>query len=385
MLGVLVTSLTAILLIWVPIGVMIYNWVLFPILLVLLVVLKRSKPAAAQAVELPRVSVVIAAWNEELCIADKIRNCLAFDYPADRLEIVVGTDAVTDHTNEIVRSFKRENVHLWTTDERLGKSEVLNQLVPLTTGDLVLFTDADVLMSSDALRLAASRFHDEKVGVLLFHYERRNEDGHVAEGAWDRYENWLKRLEGELGAAVGVYGWAMMLRRSLCQPIPPETINDDWIMGTRPFLWGYSAVYEPRAKSWTKAETARVEFTRKTRISRGNIQAFFMMPDVFLPSHGVKSWVLISHKFLRWVTPFLLLAILVGSAVCWHIPFFRVALMLQLLAYLTTPLVLVARGHLRKLLFPQYYVWTNLALLVGYWQYFFGRRLAYNWLRTARR
>ena len=379
------TSLAAVLLVLVPLSVMAYNWLLFPALLVVAVRLKRPRPVAAQADELPRVSVVVAAWNEELCIAQKIRNCLALDYPADRLEIVVGTDAVTDRTNEIIRSFGDKRVRLWTSDERLGKSEVLNRLVPLTTGDLILFTDADVQMATDALRVAVSRFSDEKVGVLLFHYERRNEDGHVAEGAWDRYENWLKRLEGELGAAVGVYGWAMMLRRSLCRPIPPETINDDWVLGTRPFRWGYSAVYEPRASSWTRAETARVEFTRKTRISRGNIQAFFMMPDVFLPKYGIKSWVLFSHKFLRWVTPFLMLAILVGSAVGWHEPIFRVALLLQLLVYLTTPLVLVAGGLFRKLLFPQYYVWANLALLAGYWQYLFGQTLKYNWLRTARR
>ena len=379
------TSPVAILLVLVPLAVMAYNWLLFPALLAIAVRLKRRRPVAAHSGELPRVSVVVAAWNEELCIAHKICNCLMFDYPADRFEIVVGTDAVTDRTNEIVRSFEDRRVRLWTCDDRLGKSEVLNRLVPLTTGDLILFTDADVQMATDALRVAASRFSDQKVGVLLFHYERRNEDGHVAEGTWDRYENWLKRLEGELGSAVGVYGWAMMLRRSLCQPIPPETINDDWMLGTRPFRWGYAAVYEPRASSWTRAETARVEFTRKIRISRGNVQAFFMMPDVFLPKYGVKSWVLFSHKFLRWITPFLMLAILIGSAIGWHAPLFRVALLLQLLVYLTTPFVLVARGFLRKLLFPQYYAWANMAVLAGYWQYFFGRKLSYNWLRTARR
>jgi cellulose synthase/poly-beta-1,6-N-acetylglucosamine synthase-like glycosyltransferase len=378
------TDLTAVLLVWIPLGVMVYNWILFPALLTVAVRLKRPRPVAVRVGDLPCVSVIIAAWNEELCIADKIRNCLAFDYPADRLDIIIGTDAVTDGTNDIVRSFDDKNVRLWTTDERLGKSEVLNRLVPLANGDLILFTDADVLMAPDALRLAVGRFSDEKVGVLLFHYQRRNEDGHVAEGLWDRYENWLKRLEGDLGAAVGVYGWAMMLRKPLCQPIPPETINDDWVLGTRPCRWGYSAVYEPRASSWTRAETARVEFTRKTRISRGNIQAFFMMPDLFLPKFGVKSWVLFSHKFLRWVTPFLMIAILAGSAAGWRIPFFRIALMAQLAMYVTTPLVLVARGPLRKLLFPQYYVWANLALLAGYWQYLFGRRLAYNWLRTVR-
>ena len=379
------TELAAMLLVWVPLGVMTYNWVLFPALLTVAVRLKQARPVVARAGDLPRVSVVIAAWNEELCIADKIRNCLAFDYPADRLEIAVGTDAVTDRTNEIVRSFADQGVKLHAVDERLGKSAVLNMLIPDVHGDLVLLTDADVLIAPDALRLAVERFGDEKVGVLLFHYQRRNEDGHVAEGLWDRYENWLKRLEGELGSAVGVYGWAMMLRKSLYRPIPPETISDDYVLGTRPFRWGYSAVYEPRALCWTRTETARVEFTRKARNSRGSIQAFFMMPDLFLPKFGVKSWVLFSHKFLRWVTPFSMLAVLVGSAASWRIPFFRVALGLQLLVYLSTPLVLVVRGPVRKLLFPQYYAWANLALLAGYWRYFFGRRLAYNWLRTARR
>ncbi len=378
------TDLTTVLLVWIPLALVVYNWFLFPVMLVIAVKLRRPNPPPSSDGALPRVSVVIAAWNEELCIGDKIRNCLAFDYPPELLEFIVGTDAVTDRTNEIVLSFEDKRVRLWTTDERLGKSEVLNRLMPLTTGDLVLFTDADVLMSVDALRIAVQSFRDQKVGVLLFHYERCNENGHAAEGAWDRYENWLKRLEGELGAAVGVYGWAMMLRRSLCQPIPPETILDDWVLGTRPFRWGYSAVYEPRAHTWTKAETAGVEFMRKTRNSRGHIQAFFMMPDVFLPKYGVKSWVLFSHKFLRWVTPFLMMAVLVGSAAGWHVPFFRVAFLLQLIVYITTPLVLVARGFLRVFLFPQYYVWANVAAFTGYWQYFFGRRPAYNWLRTAR-
>jgi len=378
-------NLVAAVLFWIPFGIMLYHWLLFPLLLVAAVKLSRKRPVRPQATELPRVSILIAAWNEERCIADKLRNCLELDYPQDRVEILVGTDAVTDRTNEVVRSFADRGVKLLAKEERLGKSAVVNLLVAEARGDLVLLTDADVLLARDALRLAAGRFSDERVGVLLFRYQRVNRDGHAAEGIWDQYENWLKGLEGRLGAAVGAYGWAMMMRKSLCLPIPPETINDDYVLGTRPFRWGYSAVYEPRAVSRTRVEPARVEFTRKTRISRGNLQSFLMMPDVFLPKYGVKSWVLFSHKFLRWVTPFLMLAMLVGSALAWRTPSLRAALLVQLAVYLTTPLTLVARGVWRKLLFFQYYVIANVALLVGYWQYFFGRKLAYNWLRTVRR
>lgn len=378
-------TLLAILFFWIPLVLMAYNWFGFPVLLLLAVRLRRERREFLPYADLPRVTIAIAAWNEELSIGAKLQNCLELDYPRKKVEILVGTDAVTDRTNEIVGTFADRGVELCAVDQRMGKSAVLNMLVAKAQGELILFTDADVLMAADALRLAVDRFRDEKVGVLLFRYQRFNKDGHPAEGLWDRYENWLKELEGRLGAAVGVYGWANMVRKSLCRPIPPETINDDYILGTRPFRWGYSAVYEPRALSWTRDESAGVEFTRRTRISRGNIQSFFMMPDVFLPKYGVKSWVLFSHKFLRWFAPFLMLAMLAGSALMWHASLFRVALALQLLVYATTPLVLVARGVGRKLLFLQYFVWANVAQLVGYWQYFFGRRLAYNWLRTARR
>jgi cellulose synthase/poly-beta-1,6-N-acetylglucosamine synthase-like glycosyltransferase len=371
---------------WASLAVVFYHWLLFPLLLVIIARFRRRREQSQilEEVALPRVTVAIAAWNEESSIGRKLENCLQFDYPRDRMEIIVGTDAVTDRTNDIVRSFANRGVRLHAVDERLGKSAVVNMLVADSTGDLVLLTDADVLMDSGALRLAVARFREPNVGVLLFNYSRVNDEGHSAEGLWDKYENWLKRLEGDLGAAVGVYGWAMLMRRSACAPIPANTINDDYVLGTRPFRWGYDAVYEPEARTITRVERARVEFTRKARISRGNLQAFFMMPDLFLPKYGAKAWVLFSHKFLRWVMPFLMVAIFVGSALLWSDVFFRVAFLLQLGFYITTPLVLVARGSVRKLLFPQYYIWANVALVAGYMQYFFGQKLKYNWLRTTR-
>jgi hypothetical protein len=115
------------------------------------------------------------------------------------------------------------------------------------------------------------------------------------------------------------------------------------------------------------------------------VQAFLMMPDLFLPKHGIRAWVLFSHKFLRWITPFLMLGILIGSALAVRHAVFSVMFVLQLAVYLTTPLVPFVRGVWKRLMVPQYYAWANAASLVGYWQYFFGRRLSYNWLRTVRR
>ncbi len=374
-----------VLLFWIPVAVLGYHWLGFPLLLLIVVKLtKRHCPPPASS-DLPSITVAIAAWNEELNIAAKLRNCLKLDYPHDKLEILVGTDGVTDETNNIVQMFAAQGVVLHSVNERIGKSAVLNMLIQAAHNDIVLFTDADVLLASDAVRIAAARFRDEKVGVVLFRYLRTNEDGHAAEGLWDRYENRLKELEGKLGTAVGAYGWAMMVRCRLCRPIPADTILDDFVLGTRPLLEGYGAVYEPNAVSMTRVESARVEFVRKARNSRGSLQVLLKMPGLLLPRHPVKAWVLLSHKVLRMLTPFMLLSILLLSVMRSGAPVFAALSVAQVLLYVTTPLVLVVRGRWRKLLLVQYFLWTNFALLAGYWQYFFGRRLQYNWLRTERR
>lgn len=369
---------------WVPFALMAYNWIGFPLILWPMARRRMSTRAIGRGAGSPSVTIAVAAWNEERAIANKIENCLGLDYPRDRLEVLVGTDAVTDRTNQIVRSYSQRGVALCALDERVGKSSVLNMLIDRARGDAILFTDADVAIAPDALKFAVARLEDPKVGVVLFNYARTNEQGHVAEGLWDKYENWLKGLEGRLGSAVGAYGWAMLVRRSLCTSLPPDTILDDYVLGTRPFLWGYDAVYEARAMSWTRAESARVEFVRKVRNSRGTLQAFLRLPQLFHPRYGVKAWILVSHKLLRALAPILMLSVFLGSMLAWTVPFFKVATVAQIVLYATTPLVLVVRGPAKRLLFPQYFVWANVALAVGYWQYFFGRKVKHNWTRTQR-
>jgi|UniRef100_A0A7V3PUK7 cellulose synthase/poly-beta-1,6-N-acetylglucosamine synthase-like glycosyltransferase len=377
----------AIIFFWGPLILFIYHWFIFPLILILLVKFLRKKENQPEFTDFPKITIAIAAWNEELTIAAKLHNCQELDYPPEKIEILVGTDAVTDRTNDIVRSFadKDSRVRLIAVNERLGKSAVINMLAENATGDIILFTDADVLLAPQALRISVGHFRDNKVGLVLPAYRRQNEKGIVAEGLWDKFENKIKELEGKIGAAVGVYGWAMFLRRSLYKPLPPDIINDDYVLGIFVFRQGYKSVYEPKAISWTRVEPPVVEFKRKMRISKGNAQQFFRYSDILSPKYGLVAWIFFSHKYLRWFIPFFLISILLTCAVKVSIPFFRVLLILQLIVYLTTPLVPYVKGKLRKMLIPQYYVWVNLALLAGYWQYFFGKRPKYNWLRTERR
>lgn len=377
----------AIIFFWMPFFLFVYHWFIFPVILFILTKLKKKGGDFPPFAELPQVTIAIAAWNEELTIGKKLENCLEVDYPKERLEILVGTDAVTDRTNEIVRSFAERDprIRLITVNERIGKSAVINLLAQEAKGEIILFTDSDVLLDSQALRAGVERFRDPDVGIVLPAYQRVNREGVPAEGLWDKYENKIKELEGKLGCAAGVYGWAMFMRRSLFQPLPSDTINDDYVLGIFAFRQGYKSVYEPRARSWTQVEPPEIEFKRKSRISRGNAQQFFRYSDILFVKPLWVGFIFFSHKYLRWFVPFFLVSMFVVSGAKMSIPFFRVLFILQFLVYLTTPLVLRAKGIWRKLLLFQYYIWINAAFVVGYWEYFFGKRLRYNWLRTERR
>ncbi len=388
----IVFSTTAILLFWLPLLLLVYHWVLFPLVLALVVRLRRTdraespeNNAATDDSKLPRVTVAIAARNEEAVIRQKLENTLLQDYPAEKIEVLVGSDASTDATDDIVRSFADRRVVLNRLEPHGGKAAVLNMLMERATGDLILFTDADVILSSDTVRRLARRFSDSRVGAAQARYLRSSADGSPAEGIFDRFDAKLKELEGRLGAMVGAYGCALMLRRSLCRPLPAGAILDDFLLGVSPFWQGYDAVYEEGGLATTRVEDEKTEFRRRVRIGRGNLQALVICRNLLLPRYGIKAWVLFSHKVLRMAIPFLLLLMFVGSLLLVRQPFFMCVFLLQLVVYGTVWLVPRARGFWRLLLMPQYFVWANLAQLVGFWQFFAGRERDRPWVRTPRR
>lgn len=372
----------AIVLFWVPLGFIVYHWVLFPVLLWIYGRLFPRKFHFEQRDEPLRVSVVMAVYNEEAIIAEKMKNILAMEYPADYLEILIGSDNSIDRTDEIIRSFNDPRVRLIHYDEQAGKTVVLNRLLEMATGDVVLCTDADSLLTPQSLKLMVENFYDPKVGVVNPRYRRVNEEGSPAESFYDIWESKVKELEGRIGAMVGCYAYAIMVRRSLATPIPDDTILDDFILGIRPFRYGYDVVCEPRALVITRAESETVEYRRKSRISGGNMQALLRCYDLLSPKYGKKAWVYFSHKVIRMMVPFLLLMMLIGTGLQVRHPFFAVLFGLQLFAYATIPLLFVVPRRWRKFLIIQYYLYLNIGLVIGYWRYFFQRERF--WKKTPR-
>ncbi len=367
---------------WVALGVMLYHWIAFPVILWLWgkVSPRRYRPESRS--EPFRVSVVMAVYNEEGIIAEKMRNLLATDYPADSIDMLVGSDNSTDRTDEIVRSFNDHRVRLVHYDQHVGKAVVQNRLLLEARGDVVLCTDADSMLTPESLRLMVDHFRDPKVAVVNPKYARVNEDGSAAESLYDRWETKVKELEGRLGAMVGCYGYAYIMRRDVADPIPDDTILDDFVFAVRPFRKRYDVVTEPGALVATRTESEGLEFKRKVRISRGNLQALLRYADLLHPKYRIKAWVYFSHKIIRMLIPFLLISMLVASVVESSRPFFTSMLVLQLLVLASVPILMVAKGKWRKLLVPQYYYFMNIALLVGYWQFFTSREKY--WAKTPR-
>jgi len=377
-----VTDVLIVFLFWLPVGIVFYHWVGFPVVLWLLTKLARER-TADQSVATPFVSIVVAARNEELTIERKIRNCLDLDYPPDRMEVVVGSDASDDDTDRILGTFRDPRLRCFRLPERRGKSAVLNSLTGRVTGDLVLITDADVSLARDVLRLMTTRFVDPDVGLVQLRYRRVNEDGNVAEGMFDRWETAVKNLEGRLGAMTTASGAGMMMRRALFAPIPEDTIHDDLVLGLRVFRLGLRAVFEGRAVATCRTEEERTEFRRRVKMGRGAAQALSRHLDLLSPRHGVRALAFLSHKVLRLLIPVAIPGMLVGLALGISMPGYAAILALMALTLLTMPLLLLVEGRWRRLLLPQYYLLMNVAILAGGIQYVFGPRRGY-WERTRR-
>jgi cellulose synthase/poly-beta-1,6-N-acetylglucosamine synthase-like glycosyltransferase len=339
---------------------------------------------------LPTVSLVIAAHDEEQVIAAKVANALALDYPADRLEILVGCDGCTDRTAAVAREAGGARVRVLELQPRAGKASVLARLVPAASGDIVVLTDANVMLEPGAVRALARRFQDPAVGAVVGRLRLRNPTSlEFEEGLYWKYETLLKYLEGKRGCVLGANGGLYAIRRILFGPLPADTITDDYVIPVRIAVRGWRVPFEPAAVAHEDTtEDARKEFGRRARIGAGNWQAVARVPDVLDPRTGFVFFAFVSHKLLRWTTPLLLAFALLGTAAAAAAPGawgYRLLLALQLGFYaLAFAGWCGVAGPLRRVAsLARYFVAMNVALTVGLWRFARGTQRA-AWQRTER-
>jgi cellulose synthase/poly-beta-1,6-N-acetylglucosamine synthase-like glycosyltransferase len=397
---------------WSSVGAVVYAYAGYPLLLATVTRLRRRDNrrmhlADAATTAWPRVSLIIAAYNEADVIGHKLANTLELDYPAEDLQIIVAADGSEDETAAIARTFG-PRVTVLHNAERLGKTAAITRAMAIATGEIVLFSDANNLYEPDVLSEIVAPFADPEVGAATGSKVIVAGDGSLgdAEGTYWRYESRIKELEWQLGCCTAVAGEILAVRRSLFEAPPPDVINDDFYIAMSVIKAGYRIAYVPGARSRERVSPSPAdEATRRSRIVAGRYQALMLLPRLLPMGRPVIAWQVISHKFIRPLVPLFMIAAVIANVLAVIRPARAVGL--GRLINLAPPigwLALVAQagfyglaiagrsgtaggrpGRAGRLLYlPAFLVRSNLAALVGLARYARGQQSA-RWERAARR
>jgi cellulose synthase/poly-beta-1,6-N-acetylglucosamine synthase-like glycosyltransferase len=376
---------------WICCGLLVYAYFAYPLLIWCLSrgFARRQVFPQTGSEELPTVSLLIAAYNEEAVIEERLKNALALDYPKTKLEIVVAADGCSDATPAIVRRYADQGVHLMESPQRRGKAAALNASFNHLTGDIVILSDANTHTDLDAVQKLVRWFRDPSVGVVcgrLVLTDRHT--GRNADSLYWRYETFLKRSEGRLGALLGANGAIYAIRRSVYTPIRNDTLVDDLVIPLLARLrTGCRVVYDSEAVA--HEETAMHlsgEFHRRSRIGAGGFQSMGLLWKLLDPRQGWVAFTFCSHKILRWLGPFLLIGALVTNLLLWDVPFFQKTLICQVAFYVIAVLGAYVPPRVRilkPLWLTTMFAGMNMALLLGFWRWLCGSQQA-AWKRTAR-
>src|SRR5690606_18371025 len=302
---------------WISLTIVVYTFIGYGAVLFLLVKIKRAfgkkgKTDNINLADLPTCSVLIAAYNEESCIRQKIENTLALNYPSHLIHYFIVTDGSTDSTNQIVSEYSA--VNLLFEPQRSGKINAIHRSMGLISSDVVVFTDANTLLNEDALLNICRHYTNPQVGGVAgeerIYTGEKADASSAGEGFYWKYESWLKEWDSELNTAIGAAGELFSIRRELYQAVPSDTILDDFMISMQIAMQGYKIVYEPEAYALeTSSSNVREELKRKIRIATGGIQSIINLKPLLNPvAYGILSFQYISHRVLRWsITPLLLI------------------------------------------------------------------------------
>lgn len=355
---------------WITVSLLAYTYTGYPLLLAVRAALRR--PPREPLSFVPTVSVLIAAHNEEIAIAQTIRNVLNLDYPKDKLDVVVVSDGSTDHTDAILESFHDPRVQWLRMSTQQGKTVAQNRAVELCRGEIIVFSDATTQYDRAAVRFLVRHYHDPQVGGVSGRYEylqpsRKGSAGLGTAVFW-QYENIIKMLQSRAGTMTGCSGCIYSVRRSLYTPLPPQSCSD-LVEPLAIVRKGYRVVFEPDALAFEKSnEFFHEEFRMRVRVAAHGIDGILGNADLLnIFRHGWVSLQLISHKVLRWMTAIFLLNLLATSILLADRSGFRILSAAQLAFYLLSALLasVSPRGRWRILGIPFQICVLHAAILVG--------------------
>jgi cellulose synthase/poly-beta-1,6-N-acetylglucosamine synthase-like glycosyltransferase len=368
---------------WILVFLLFHSYVLFP---EVINILGRKKHANSIIYtpndDLPFVSIIISAYNEEKVIERRITHIFNTTYPLQKIEVLVGSDGSNDKTNYILESLADSypGVRLFLFDQRRGKGNVLNRLVREAKGDILLLTDAKVEFSDRTVFELIKNFKNPGIGIVGGNLinKKISQDGiSIQEDQFMSREIQIKYNEGVLwGTTMGVYGACYAVRKELFPVIPESFAVEDFYITLCVLEKKYKSIIEIEAECYEDVPNfLPEEFRRKVRISSGNFQNLRAFSHLILKLNSL-SFTFVSHKVIRWLGPFIITgAIIFNLFLLSNCPFYLVIFAIQLLL-LIIPIIdfFLHKIHLHiiPLRFVTHFYTMNLALLIGFVKYLKG-------------
>lgn len=359
-----------------------HSYVLFPLILAILSSGKKQNTDIYQKDNdnLPRISVILAAFNEAKVIRKKILSTFETGYPAGKIQLLIGSDASTDQTNEIVRSMEADypGLKLVEFSSRSGKAKIINELAAMASNEILVLTDANVFFTPVTLYQLVKHYRNPEiclVGGNIINYGESRDGISFQEKAYISRENRIKYMEGVIwGTMIGAFGGCYSIRKNYYAPVPPRFFMDDFYITMN--------VLENKGKSINELEAVckedvsniiGEEFRRKIRISIGNFQNLARYRKLLLPLFSGLSFSFLSHKVIRWFCPFLLLLVFLANGFLFGTGlFYKITFFIQLFLFLIPLFDAVLRNmkvHLTLLRFISHFYLMNLALLIGFFRF----------------
>lgn len=375
--------------------ILVYNYFGYAIIAKILLLLFKPSQQINQNYT-PTVSFIVAAYNEEDFIEQKIRNSLEQDYPAGLIEYIFVTDGSTDKTPSIVASFSQ--IKLLHSPERKGKSAAVNRAVAMAANEILIFSDANTLLNKEAVQQIARHYSDTAVGGVAGEKKvvsTLQTTGELSEneGLYWKYESVLKKIDSDFYSVVGAAGELFSVRRALYEPIHSTVILDDFVISLKIAEKGKRIVYEPGAfASEDPSFSISEEQKRKVRIAAGGFQAIVMLGSLFqFWKHPKLFFLYFSHRVLRWtLSPLSLPVVLMANfilVICGSHIIYLLVLIAQGIFYGAAALAYFSPGALQRLKFikiPYYFVFMNLAVYAGFFRYLKGSQSA-AWEKARRK
>lgn len=378
-----------------------YSYLGYGMLLFCLVWIKRLFTEGLDDIteeELPEITIMVPAFNEREYVEQKVMNTREINYPKDKLKQVWVTDGSDDNTPEILKQYK--DVRLYHQEERKGKIAAMNRGVKFVDTPIVVFTDANTILSKDALMEMAKLFSDPKIGCVSGEkriFMNNNEAAASAgEGIYWKYESTLKKWDAELNTTVGAAGELFAIRTELYEEVEEDTILDDFIISLRIAMKGYKIGYNPNAFAIeTGSQNVKEELKRKIRISAGGFQSILRLKALLNPfKYRLLSFQYFSHRVLRWAaSPFLLFLMLVLNFILlgdkntmldysMYTLSFGIQMLFYFLAWMGW-LLEHMKIKFKPFFVPYYFLIMNYSAYLGLLRYIYGNQ-SVNWVRAQR-